>query len=349
MKIPLRFLRDENGLWRLLLVTAVIFAALSFLVPGRFLSVRNFASMSFQIPEIGLLSIAMMAAMISGGIDLSAVGIANLSGILASQFLLHYAPEGSGGTWAALVVAVSVGISLAVGAGCGLLNGLLVTRVGIPPILATLGTMQLFSGLAIVLTRGTALYGFPDAFLILGNGYLFSVPVPLVLFAAAVLLVGVLLRRTSFGFSLYLVGTNPTAARFAGLDNAAILVKTYMLSGVLCASAGLVMFARTNSAKADYGVSYTLQAILVAVLGGTNVAGGFGSMAGLVLAILSLQFLSSGFAMLRFSNFSKEFVWGALLLAVMALNVLGDRAARKMQGRKNGTAPQAGGETEELR
>jgi len=345
MKIPLRFLRDENGLWRLLLVTAAIFAALSFLVPGRFLSVRNFASMSFQIPEIGLLSIAMMAAMISGGIDLSAVGIANLSGILASQFLLHYAPEGAGGTWAALVVAVSVGISLAAGAGCGLLN--LVTRVGIPPILATLGTMQLFSGLAIVLTRGTALYGFPDAFLILGNGYFFSVPIPLVLFAAAVLLVGVLLRRTSFGFSLYLVGTNPTAARFAGLDNAAILVKTYMLSGVLCASAGLVMFARTNSAKADYGVSYTLQAILVAVLGGTNVAGGFGSMAGLVLAILSLQFLSSGFAMLRFSNFSKEFVWGALLLAVMALNVLGDRAARKTQGRKDGTAQQAGGETEE--
>ena len=112
------------------------------------------------------------------------------------------------------------------------------------------------------------------------------------------------------------------------MNNTLVLIETYMMSGLLAAAAGLVMYARTNSAEADYGVSYILQAILVAVLGGVDPNGGSGQLSGVLLAILSLQFLSSGFSMLRFSNFFKEFVWGGLLLLVMLLGQLEGSGAR---------------------
>ena len=131
------------------------------------------------------------------------------------------------------------------------------------------------------------------------------------------------------------------ATRFAGVNNTLVLIKTYMASGLLAAAAGLIMYSRTNSAKADYGVSYILQAILVAVLGGVNPNGGSGRLSGVLLAILSLQFLSSGFSMLRFSNFFKEFVWGGLLLLVMLIGRLEGNAARP------GRIEHANGGTEE--
>ena len=134
--------------------------------------------------------------------------------------------------------------------------------------------------------------------------------------------VAVILNRTPFGEKIYMLGTNPLAARFAGLDNDRLIVRTYMLCGLLSSVAGVIMMSRANSAKADFGSSYLLLTILIAVLGGVNPYGGFGKVAGVFLAVLSLQFLSSGFNILRFSNFAKEFVWGALLLIVIVMSVV---------------------------
>jgi simple sugar transport system permease protein len=154
--------------------------------------------------------------------------------------------------------------------------------------------------------------------------------VPLLIFAVLAVGVALLLNRTAFGLRLYLMGTNPLASRFAGIDNFGLTVRTYLLSGTLAAMAGVVLMSRANSAKADYGTSYLLLSILIAVLGGINPYGGFGKVGGLVLAVLSLQFLSSGFNMLQFSNFAKEFIWGALLLLVMVVNGL--KFGRQAQG-----------------
>jgi simple sugar transport system permease protein len=183
-------------------------------------------------------------------------------------------------------------------------------------------------GIAFVLTKGHAVAGYPDAFQTLGNGTLLYVPVPLVLFLLCALALQILLSRTTLGMRLCLMGTNPTAAVFAGLNVPRLQVKTYVLSALLAGIAGLIVIARTNSAKADYGTSYLLQAILVAVLAGVDPRGGFGTVWGILLAVLSLQFLSSGLNLLRFqefagpyiNNFTKEFTWGALLLLVMALH-----------------------------
>ncbi len=122
-----------------------------------------------------------------------------------------------------------------------------------------------------------------------------------------------------------MIGTNLKAAVFAGIETRKALFKSYLLTGLLSGIAGVVMISRTNSAKADYGESYVLQAVLVSVLGGVNPAGGFGTVLGVTIAVLSLQFLSSGFNMLRFSNFAKEFTWGMFLLAIMTLNYVQNR------------------------
>ncbi len=287
---------------------------------SRFLSYRNFASMGFQFPELGVFSLAIMISLITGGIDLSIISIANLAGLAAGLVLAQHGANGAD-------IVTAIPLALAVSVVCGLLNGWLIGYLRITPILATLGTMQLFMGVAFVLTKGHAVAGYPDAFQTLGNGTLLYVPVPLVLFLFCAFVLQILLSRTTLGMRLCMMGTNPIAAVFAGLDVPRLQVKTYVVSALLAGIAGLIVIARTNSAKADYGTSYLLQAVLVAILAGVDPRGGFGTVWGILLAVLSLQFLSSGLNLLRFqefagpyiNNFTKEFTWGALLLLVMVL------------------------------
>jgi simple sugar transport system permease protein len=310
------------------LLTFCIFVVLALVKPAQFLSLTNLRSMAFQFPEFALLALAVMITMLTGGIDLSVVSVGLLSAILGCITLQSLVLQASSDVWVLPSVFLCVLIILGTGVICGLANGILVSRVGISPILATLGTMQVFGGLAIVLTGGTTIYGFPDAFVFLGNGALVGLPFPFLLFLLVFGLVALVLNRTSLGMRIVLLGGNPCAARFAGIRSKRVLTQTYMMSGLLASVAGLVMVARTNSANADYGSSYLLLAILIAVLGGVNPAGGFGKVSGVVLAVLSLQFLSSGLNLLRFSSFSKEIVWGGLLLVVMVWY----RVARRLAG-----------------
>lgn len=330
--INMRMINRDQNLKRLLLITVGIFVIMSLLVPGKFLSVTNLTSMAFQFPEFGLLSLGMLLAMLTGGIDLSVVGTANLSGILSALIFTNMlSPESSAGS-VVLVTVLAIGTALLTGLVAGFLNGYLIGSVGIPAILATLGTMQLYTGIAIVLTEGSAVFGFPEGFLKLGNESFLSIPIPFVIFLIIAVFVSILLNKTPQGFKTYMLGSNPTASRFSGINNKKIQIKTYMIIGLLASIAGIILISRTNSAKADYGTTYTLQAILVAVLGGVNPSGGFGKVMGIVLAVFSLQFLQSGFNMLRFSPFFGEFMWGALLLFVMVFNYMlnkrQDRLAR---------------------
>jgi simple sugar transport system permease protein len=315
---PGSLLSSEIG--RLLLLTILIFVVMAALDPSRFLSFSNLSSMAFQFPEFAILSLAMMLAMMTGGIDLSIVGISNLSAIGAALILSALADPQAAGLAAGQAIALAVAAALLIGAACGLFNGLAIGLFGLPPILATLGSGLVFTGLAVATTGGSAVLGFPAAFAFLGNGAIVGIPVPLITFAAIATMVWLVLERTALGLKIQMLGTNPLAARFAGIDDLAVTVRTYLLSGLFASCAGLVIMSRANSAKADYGSSYLLLSILICVLGGINPYGGFGRVAGLALAVLSLQFLSSGLNMLQVSNFAKELIWGGLLLGVMVAN-----------------------------
>ena len=319
-----KFKGTDNGILRLIFITCCIFVIMSLLKPDKFLRIYNFESITYIFPELALLSIAMMVAMLTGGIDLSIIGIANLSSILAG--VLFHKIGGSSGDVGNSTVALGICLAIAVGAVAGCINGILITRFSITPILATMGTGQLYTGIALVLTGGPAIVGFPKVWASIGNGKLFGIPVPFLIFLVVAVAVSYLLRRVTLGINLKLIGTNPKAALFAGIKREKMILLSYMITGMLASIAGIILSGRTNAAKSDYGISYLLQAILISVLGGTNPSGGKGNVLGISIAVVALMFLSSGFQILRFSNHLIDFIWGAFLLLVIVVNSIRSKA-----------------------
>lgn len=320
----------------LLGLTFMIILSMNYATDGRILRIGNIESITFMFPELGLFSIAMMIAMLTGGIDLSVIAVANLAGILAGLYFRHTAPAaGIEPSMSAEILRIMMGISIALTTGliAGIANGLLITRLKITPILTTLGTGYVMTGLAVVLTGGPAIVGFPELWGKIGNGKIpvgslmglsdiYDIAFPFAVFLVMASLIAFVLTRTTLGVNLMLIGTNPKAAVFAGLRTVRMTFYSYMFTGVLASIAGILLSGRVNAAKSDYGVSYLLQAVLIAVLGGTNPSGGKGRVLGVSIAVIALMFLSSGFRILRYSNHLIDFVWGAFLLLVIALNAL---------------------------
>lgn len=324
----------DANLVRLAGIGIATFLIMYYLVGARFISVDNLQAILSGSTELGILAMAIMLAMITGGIDLSAVGIANLSSICGAMILHRALAAPSGQQIQSIILAVF--LALAVSMLCGAVNGLLIGAVGIHPILATLGTMQLFTGLATVATSGQAVHSYPDMFTRIGNGYLWIVPYTFLIFFAVMLGVAAFTKWRPTGRKLYLVGANPKASRFSGISNFKTLFAAYVTAGLLSGIAGLVMISRNNSAKADYGASYTMQAILVCLLAGVDPAGGKGRVAGLTIAVIALQFLSTGFNQMRASNFVRDFTWGVFLIFIILFNYFMNRLDERNRIRRLG-------------
>ncbi len=295
----------------------VVTGLMSIFLPSQFMTGRNFASMGRQFPEYGLLALANMLAMVTGGIDLSVVSIASLSGVISAVFLSHYATLGMS---TGMIIVIGIVIALGVSLLCGLLNGVIIAYARVPAIIATLGTQGLFLGISIIITKGAGIGGFPPAFLFIGNGSLAGVPMQFIIFIVVALLVGLVMTRTPQGFSMLMYGSSPLASRFSGISNERVLINTYVISGLLAGVSSLIIISGVNSIRPGYGVDYLLLSVLIAVLGGTDVAGGFGSVLGVALAIFIMQMLQSGLNILGFSPFFKKFIWGLLLLLVMVFH-----------------------------
>lgn len=322
-------LQERRSLSRLLALALAVLVGFSVLSPGIFFSVVNFQTIAFTVPEIGLLSLAIMVAMLTGGIDLSIVSVANLTALTTATLFAAAGGADATGGQAVLLTVLFVAAGLLVALLAGLFNGFLVAVVGVTPILATLGTMQLYNGIAIAWTGGEALYGMPEAFLAIGINTVALVPISFVAFVLVAAALAVLLDRSPLGTKLRLVGANPTAARFSGIRNRRVLLTTYVVTGLLAGIAGVIIASRSASASPDYGASYLLLAIVVAVLGGTNPFGGFGTVLGVVLATVTLEMVSSGFNIMRLSPFEYTIAQGLILVAVMVL----DAVHRRRRGR----------------
>ncbi|MGO1385143.1 MAG: ABC transporter permease [Arachnia sp.] len=316
---------------RLVALLLVLMTMFLIIKPGNFLDGATWSSMAVQFPEFGLLALGVMVAMLTGGIDLSVVGIANMTSVLAAVIMLALVPTDAGAGAIAFGIAMAMLASVTLGVVAGALNGFLVAKIRIPAILVTLGTLELFIGVAIVITAGRPISGLPIAYSNLVAGDLFGViPMQLVVFMLAVLLLGFVLKKTAFGAQIYMLGSNATNAKFSGLNTTWILMRTYMLSGLFASMAGLVMLANYNSAKADYGLTYTLLTVLIVVLGGVNPNGGRGKLLGVVLAIVTLQILSSGLNLFpEISNFYRDLIWGGVLLFVIATSSLKSKGLLK--------------------
>jgi simple sugar transport system permease protein len=311
--------RHDPQLPFLVLTNAAILVVGALTAGMVFVDIYNFQSMASQVPELGLLALGVSLAMMSGngGIDLSGIALANLAGVaaaLAARSLVSV--DDAPLTFSAVFTVIAVVVGLA----GGFANGFLIAFFGMTPILCTLGTQLLFTGVAVVLSNGRAVStGSPVPLETLGSGTVLEIPIPFLLFLVAAALIGGVLRFTPFGIRLLLMGSNPVAARFAGFAQARMLIATYALSGALAGLAGVIIAARNVNVKWDYGSSYLLIAILIVVMAGVKPEGGQGRIVCVVLSAIALQLLSSLLNFLEFSNFFRDLAWGLLLLFFLAV------------------------------
>jgi len=313
---PRRRLTHEGVLAVAVAIEIACFAAIG----SNFVSAGNAVEIARASGEIALLALAQTAVILTGGIDLSMGSLLGLSAVVM------------GAAWhdLGLPMAVAVLVAPAVGMAGGALNAVLVSRLGLPPLIVTLGTYSLFRGIAEGMTAGVRNYtGFPQAFLFLGQGHLpGGVPVQLPLVLLAALSFWLLVHRTPIGRGLRAIGFSPEGARYAGIPVARRLAAAYVLSGLAAGVAATVYAARLGQAKADAGTGFELLAITAVVLGGTSIFGGRGSIHGTLLGLLALALLHNG---LRLADLPAELagiMTGVLLIAAIGAHRLFSERSR---------------------
>lgn len=302
---------------RLLGILIFLFLLFSVISPDRFLTGNNLTTMLRQMPELGLLTLAIMLVILTGGNNLSNVATAILSGIITALIMSRMFAAGSGEAVCILLGLLGGFVTALL---CGALNGLFAAVIGVAAMLATLASSTFFEGISMNITQGAAISGFPDAFFQLSRASFLGIPVLFWIFLVCAVITHILLARTRWGRTVYMVGCNPVAAEYSGILVKKELFKVYILSAALSFVAGIVMVSRYNSAKVDYGSSYLLQSLTASVLGGVNIAGGDGSVVGSVIAVMILQVISSGMNILNVNRFFTDIITGAILILVLALN-----------------------------
>ncbi|MBW8283597.1 MAG: ABC transporter permease [Rhizobium sp.] len=311
--------RTGGQLLMLVVINGLLLVAGAVISGGSFLSIFNLQSMASQVPEIGLLAIGVMLAMCAGngGIDLSGIALANLSGVLSAVVAASMFSVSDDATAFSLTFIAG---AILIGLLGGLFNGFLIARFSITPILCTLGTQMAFMGLAVVVSGGRAvMVGSPPLLSSLGNDMFLAVPISFLIFVVVAAIIAAVVRFTPYGLWLMLMGTNPKAAVYAGFPKSGVLMGTYALSGTLSGLAGIIIAARNVNVKFDYGSSYLLIAILIAVMAGVKPEGGYGRVVCVVLSAIALQLMSSLLNFGGLSNFVRDFAWGLLLLTFLAV------------------------------
>jgi len=313
-----RFNIDSTTLSLSLLLVLVI-VGFSIAMPGRFFTDSTFMSVAFQLPELGLLTLAMFIPILSGGLNLCIIATSNLTSLLMAWVFLTWLPPQASLALQAVWLTVALVGAMILAIAIGMLTGALVAYVGAHPILVTLATMTMVNGIGIYLSRGAAISGMPDIVRYIGSDTLLGIPVPLIIFLATAVLIAVFLERTRLGKYIYMSGSNINATHFSGVNTHRVLIAIYVLSSMLCVIAGLVMMARFNS--------------LAIILGGTDPFGGFGRVTGVVLSLIVLQVISTGLNLLNVSPHFSLAMWGAVLIVVLALKFFRQRFMQKRASR----------------
>ncbi|TGQ01430.1 ABC transporter permease [Mesorhizobium sp. M00.F.Ca.ET.151.01.1.1] len=299
--------------WEALLVVVAIaiFAINSFASPY-FLDPYSLSDLTFNFTEKGLIAFAMALLIISGEIDLSVAAI-----IALASTMMGMAVQAGAGT------PVLVLIGIVVGLGCGAFNGLLVTRLGLPSIVVTIGTMSLFRGIAFIILGDQAYKGYPESFAFFGQGYVWwVVSFELVLFLIAAVVYWFLLHRTSFGRRVFAIGNNPVAAQFSGVRVGRIKFILFCLTGLMSGIASVLITSRLGSTRPSIAQGYELEVITMVVLGGVSILGGAGSILGVVLAAFIMGLVTFGLGLLNVPGIVMSIFIGLLLIIVIALPIV---------------------------
>ncbi len=292
----------------LLLVAIGIFVANSFASPY-FLNAWNLSDATFNFTEKAMIAFAMALLIISGEIDLSVASIIALaSTAMGAAVQMGVGTEG-------LVL-----IGLATGLICGAFNGILVTGLGLPSIVVTIGTMSLFRGISFIILGDQAYRGYPPEFAFFGQGYVWWViSFEFVLFAIIALIYGVILHMTNFGRAVYAIGNNPTGALFSGIRVGRVKFILFLLTGLMSGIAAVCLTSRLGSTRPSIATGWELEIVTMVVLGGVNILGGSGSIPGVVIAAFVMGLVTFGLGLLNVPGIVMSIVIGGLLIGVIAL------------------------------
>jgi ribose/xylose/arabinose/galactoside ABC-type transport system permease subunit len=289
---------------------AVLGTVLWALTP-HFLTVSNLLNVAQQSSINAIVAAGMTFVIISGGIDLSVGSIVALSGVALGAMLQAGQP-----------IPIAIAGSLGVGILCGLINGLLISIGRLPPFIATLGMMSVARGAALLFTEGRPISGFVESFRWAATGSIGFIPAPVIVMIATYLVAHVVLTRTTFGRYVYAIGGNEEATRLSGVSIAFHKTAIYCVSGVMSAAAAVVLTARLNSAQPIAGMMYELDAIAAAVIGGTSLMGGEGSLGGTLVGALIMGVLRNGLNLLGVSSFLQQIVIGGVIVGAVLVDTL---------------------------
>lgn len=301
---------------------------------GSFFSVNNIMTVGLQTSTIAFIGIGATCVILTGGIDLSIGSVVALSGVTAALAVNAGVP-----------VPFGMLIGVLTGAACGFANGLLVTLCGLPPFIATLGTMMIIRGFALYITNAAPVSGMPDSFGDLGNGSLFQIiqegenglphvifpgiPYPVILMVVATILFAFALAKLRVGRHIYAVGSNEEAARLSGIETHKVKLSAYIISGFFSGLCGIIIASRLVTAQPNGGMMYELDAIASAVVGGTSLMGGIGTIPGTLIGAFIIGVLRNGLNMNGISFFVQQIIIGAVILLAVSYDQLRQRPARK--------------------
>jgi ribose/xylose/arabinose/galactoside ABC-type transport system permease subunit len=293
-------------------IAFIIICMILSLLNENFLTVNNLLNVVRQVSFNGILAIGMTFVIITAGIDLSVGAVLALSGVVAASFVL----EGE----QALPVFIAVIAGIGVGAACGFFNGIIITKGKLAPFIVTMAVMTLARGGSLVYTEGRPVTGLVDGFKEIGAGFILGIPIPVIIFGLVILASHILLHYTKFGRYIFAVGGNEMAAKASGLNVNRIKIYVYMISGALAGLVGIVLSSRINSASPIWGVGYELDAIAAAVIGGTSLAGGIGTILGTVVGALIIGVISNGLDIMNVSPYYQQLIKGLIILIAVLID-----------------------------
>ncbi|MDA9410997.1 MULTISPECIES: ABC transporter permease [unclassified Bradyrhizobium] len=313
--MPWWLLRHETMLAVILLIALIGLGSMN----SRFLTLDNLLNQGRLTTEVGLIALPMTFIIITGGIDLSVGSIVGLCAIL-----LGYSWKVFG-----FPLPLAIVFSLFIGGVAGFLNGIVITRVKVPPLIMTIATLALYRGLAEGISQARSVRGYPEWFYFIGQDNLFGVPAQLWLLLIAIVVTAIVLDRTTFGRTLYAIGNNETAARFSGLPVDRVKLIIYTLSGLMAGLSACVLVSRVTTTRSDMGIGYELDVIAAVVLGGTSIFGGVGTIWGTVVGLAMIQLLKNGLALTGVKGDATIVVIGTVL-------ILSTLVASSLQRRREG-------------
>lgn len=293
----------------LLVIIMAIFAP-------NFTSMNNILNVLLQIAQVGIISVGMTYVILTAGIDLTVGSIVAFDGLAMAMMMKSGVP-----VFAAIIA------GLVIGALIGLLNGLLISRIGIQPFVATLGTMAMFRGLAYTITGGQPVYSLPASFDAFAKN-LFGIPIPAIMMVVIFAIGAYILKYTRFGRHIYSIGGNQTASKLSGINVKNNIVLIYIISGICCAIASIILTARLDSAVPTAADGIEMDVIAAVAIGGTDMQGGKGTMAGTVIGALIMGVIANGLNLLNVAQGPQRFVKGAIIIAAVVIQMIRSKRAK---------------------